>query len=358
VKGAGKQPNPQIKLSLSRGTVQEDANALSQTFEIAGQPSLRKQIASSLHEQAAQESLVISREVAQEALSAYYEVWLARRSLEISAVNHHLSLGLENIAQQRLAAGQVSQDEYRQARLQLLSALAELQQEVARALAAEENFRALVSYPEDESLHLPGGPKPPPLDHLELPKKTELSARIEQLPQVEIADARARQAKFEADLAGKAGSPDLYLYAYRGTFAPVASTGIQVGVSFPLFDWGSLGAEHSQKKLLAKSRLEEAESSRRTLKAEFLKALELCRGQIQYVQLLEQQFEEREMLAHHSLMAYDLGLITLLEATAAQRNYQIALSQLAREAVSLETQRVSLHLAAGGPLSDITKETL
>ena len=63
-----------------------------------------------------------------------------------------------------------------------------------------------------------------------------------------------------------------------------------------------------------------------------------------YVSLLEQQFQDREVLAHHSLMAYDLGLVTLLEAVNTQKNYQTSLLELAQEAVALETQRVNLHL--------------
>lgn len=342
--GAGKQPNPQIKLSLSRGTVQEDANSLTQRFEIAGQPALRKEIAARLHDQADQETVLISRKVVLEALTGYYQIWMARRALEICAVNHQLALQLEEIARRRFSAGQISQDEWRQARLLSTSALASLQQHGAQALAAEEHFRALVGYPEDKALSLPGGTTPPRLEQATLPLKEEIVARIDHLPEIEIAEAKAHQAKLEADLAGKAGAPDLYLYAYRADYYQVSQQGVQFGVSFPLLDWGELGGEHSQKKMMAKSLKAEAEASRRTLKAELLKALELCKGQMSYVSLLEQQFQDREALAYHSLIAYDLGLITLLEAINTQKNFQTSLLELAQEAVALETQRVNLHL--------------
>lgn len=344
MKGAGKQPNPEIKLSLSRGTAQEDANALTQRFEIAGQPALRKKIAFSLYEQADQETTLISREVAREALSTYYQVWMSRRALEIAAVHHALSLQLEDISTRRLAAGLISRDEHRQTHLLQLSALAALQQKAATVLATEDNFKVLVGFPEGQSLRLPGGPKPPTLEEASLPSKEEIMVRVDRLPEIEIAEARASQAQLEADLAGKAGAPDLYLYAYRTNYYQVAEQGVQFGVSFPLFDWGKLGAEHSQKKLMAKSLQAEAEASRRSLKAQLFQALELCRGQIQYVQLLENQFQEREVLAHHSLLAYELGLISLLDAINTQKNYQLSLLELAQEAVSLETQRVNLHL--------------
>lgn len=342
--GAGKQPNPQIKLSLSRGDVQEDANALTQRLEIAGQPALRKQIASSIYQQADQQTVLISRKVVLEALTAYYHTWMARRELEISAVNHHLALQLEEIARRRFFTGQISQDEWRQARLLSQSALATLQRNGVAGLAAEENFRILVGYPDQSSLYLPGGNTPPRLERATLPLKQEIMARVEQLPEIEIAEARARQAKLEAELAGKARAPDLYVYAYRANSHRVAQQGIQFGVSFPLFDWGEIGAEHKRKKLLAKSLQADAEASRRTIKAELLKARQLCRGQMSYVERLEEQFQDREVLAHHSLMAYNLGLVTLLEAINTQRNYQDSLLELAQEAVALETQRVNLHL--------------
>ncbi|MCA9777509.1 MAG: TolC family protein [Candidatus Eremiobacteraeota bacterium] len=342
--GAGKQPNPQLKISLSRGVVQEDANALTQTLEIAGQPALRKKIASSLYSQADQETVLVSREIAQEALGAYYQVWMARRTLEIAAVNHHLALELEAIAERRFSEGQISQDEARQAHLLQTSALAALQKSSSAALAAEASFRALVDLPQEQRLCLPGGRIPPRLDQVSLPQKEEIAARVDLLPEVEIARTRALQAKLEADLAGKAGAPDLYLYAYRSNFYQVANQGVQFGISFPLFDWGELGAEHSRKKLMAESLQAEAEASRRSLKAKLFEAIELCQGQIMYVETLEQQFKEREILAHHSLIAYELGLVSLLEAVDTQKSYQSSLLELAQEAVALETQRVNLHL--------------
>ena len=344
VQGAGKQPNPQLKLSLSRGVVQEDANALTQTLEIAGQPALRKKIACSLYSQADQETLLVSREVALEALKTYYQVWMARRALEIAAVNHHLAIQLEEIAERRFSQGQISQDEKRQAHILQTSALATLLQCTSGALATEARFRNLVGLPETQQLCLPGGRTPPVLEQASLPLKEEIAARVDLLPEIEIARARAVQAQLEADLAGKAGAPDLYLYAYRSNFYQVANQGVQFGISFPLFDWGELGAEHSRKKREAESLQAEAEASRRALKAELFEALELCRGQVRYVETLEQQFEERELLVHHSLLAYELGLVSLLEAVDTQKSYQSSLLQLAQEAVALETQRVNLHL--------------
>lgn len=344
LKGAGKQPNPQIKLSLSRGTVQEDANSLTQRFEIAGQPALRKNIASTLYDQADQETVLVARQVLLEALNGYYKVWMARRALEVSAVDHQLSIQLELTSWRRLTAGQASRDEYRQARLANLNSRAVLQRNAAAAQAAEANFRALIGLPEDQLLVLPDGPTPPVFAAATLPLREEIEAKIDLLPEVEIAEARARQAKFEAKLASKAGSPDLYIYAYRGDYSRVSNQGIQFGVSFPLFDWGELGAEHDRKKLLAESLQAEAEAARRTLKADLLQSLESCRGQRQYVELLERQFQERAVLAHHSLVAYELGLVSLLEALTSQRSYQSSLLELAQEAVSLESQRLNLHL--------------
>lgn len=355
--GSGKQPNPQIKLSLSRGTVQEDANALTQRFEIAGQPSLRKEIALNLHEQANQETKLATRAVLLESLTAYYELWVARRSLEISAVHHDLAHRLKEAARQRLATGQISQDEYRRSELQNLSALAQLQQIASRALAAEVSFKALLGLPEEQPLTLPSGPTPPSLRHLPLPPSQQIASTVDHLPELEIAEFKARQAGLEADLAGKAGAPDLYIYAYRGNYNRISQQGIQFGVSFPLFDWGRLGAEHKQKKLVAASLAEETDSLRRELKAKLLKALTTCQGQARYVELLEQQFREREVLAEHGLLAYELGLMSLLEVTDTQKNYHSTLLELAQESATLETQRLSLHLLSGGALEEITRET-
>ena len=262
----------------------------------------------------------------------------------MSEFTYETNTTVEAIAERRFSEGQISQDEARQAHLLQTSALAALQKSSSAALAAEASFRALVNLPQEQRLCLPGGRIPPRLDQVSLPRKEEIAARVDLLPEVEIARTRALQAKLEADLAGKAGAPDLYLYAYRSNFYQVANQGVQFGISFPLFDWGELGAEHSRKKLMAESLQAEAEASRRSLKAKLFEAVELCQGQVRYVETLEQQFKEREILAHHSLIAYELGLVSLLEAVNTQKSYQSSLLELAQEAVALETQRVNLHL--------------
>jgi outer membrane protein TolC len=357
VKGAGKQPNPELKLSLSSGTVQEDANSLLQRFEIAGQPALRKKIAQSDQKQAACNTTMARRAVALDSVTAYYRLWLSRRNLEIAAVDQNLKLKLQEISRRRYATGQVSLDESREASVANLAALARLQRAAAGALASEAHFKAILDLSPQEQVLMPGGSTPPVLGALRVPTQDQAAALVEEMPQVEIADAKSRKAELEASLAGKARSPDLYLYAYRGTYNRIADSGVQFGVSFPLFDWGGLGAEHRQKELMAEAYQEEAKSVRRRLKAQLLEELNLYRGQSQYVKILEDQSQERETLVDHRLLAYELGLVTLLEATTAQAGYQSILAELAEATTTLETQRLSLHLLAEDTTSEITEET-
>lgn len=357
--GAGALANPIVRLALVDGTKPEDTNSLTQVFEVAGQPRLRLKIAQAQTEQARQDLAQTARELSLEAATRYYNFWGARRRLEIAQRRLELANRAQEIAQKRLEAGEISANDLRRVKLQTSSAEATLGLEQAQLKASAVDLRALMGLPQDQDLQVPEGLEPPLLPGLLLPEREHLAGYLDQLPELQLSHWRARQAWLEADLAARAGAPDLFLFAYRADASPVALSGIQLGVSFPLFDWGRLGAQAALQRKRAEAAQQEVEAVRRQLEAELYKAFEQWSGQKQQVELLTIQAAEVEELARLSLLSYEAGFHSLLELLNAQRTYQTTLLSLVDSSVELQKQRLRLYyLTEGLSATPITEETL
>ena len=76
-RGAGAQPNPQLRLSIPYGYPSEEANALVQRIELGGQPGLRTKIANLQRDQADARVLNQQRDLGKQAAQAYYSLWAA-----------------------------------------------------------------------------------------------------------------------------------------------------------------------------------------------------------------------------------------------------------------------------------------
>ncbi len=349
-KGAGAQPNPHIRLALTRGTTQEDANSLTQVLEVAGQPKLRKKIATRLHDQAQQQEAIVVRQTSMVALHAYYDLWLSRRRLETAEKLCEHTTRLEQLAASRLSNGDISRDEYRRSKLERLSADSKVAQERALYLANEARFRTLLQLDPTCPVSLPDSPTPPTLAQLELPSRERLLEGVQQLPELQLARAAAHRKTLEVELAGKAGAPDLFVYAYRGNYSRVAPSGVQVGISFPLFDWGQDGAEISRKRAQAEAAQELVESERINWQMKVLESWESHQGRLEQVTILQAQVTELKELADHSLIAYEAGYTSLLDVLTMRNDYRTALLSLLEQSVQLEKEKWELSwLAQGEP---------
>lgn len=350
LKGAGSQPNPSVRLALTNGTTPEDANYVLQTFEVAGQPRLRKGIASSGLDRARQEQLITLREVSLEALRAYYDLWLSRRRVAI--VNHRLerTQALEDLAKSRLNVGDISQNEYRRARLEKWNSQAQLVSEQGALAAREASFRALLRLTDEEPIYIPENLQPPTLSDIALPDRESLLVSLPELPDLQLARSQARQKDLEAKLAGRAGSPDLFLYAYRADYSRVANSGIAMGITFPLFDWGSLGAETAQLRAQASAAHKNVESVELRWKRNILESWEQYQGRLQQLQLLEDQSKEMEVLSGQALTSYKVGYTTILDVLVAQRDYQDYLLLYVEQLAAVEIQKLELYWLAAGEI--------
>lgn len=356
LKGAGKQPNPLVRMAVTKGTTPEDANYLLQTIEVAGQPRLRKRIASQGLDKAGNQQLITLREVSLDALRGYYDLWLAQRRVAIIGTRLERTQELEELAQARLDAGDISQNEFRRARLERWNSEAQLVNEKGALASKEASLRTLLNLPESEPLNLPEEIVPPRLE-VTLPDLDSMLAGVDELPDVKMARAQARQKGLEADLAGKAGVPSLFVYAYRADYSRVANSGIALGVSFPLFDWGSLGAETALLRSQALAADKDADSVALRWRRSLSEAYQQYQGRLQQLALLEDQAKEMEVLSGHALTSYKVGYSSILDVLVAQRDYQNYLLLYVEQLAAIEKQKLELYWLSAGEIVPQAEES-
>lgn len=356
LKGSGYQPNPQVRMALTKGTTPEDANYVLQYIEVAGQPQLRKRIASQGLDKTGNQQLITLREVSLDALRGYYDLWLAQRRVAIIGTRLERTQALEELAQARLDAGDISQNEFRRARLERWNSEAQLVNEKGALASKEASLRTLLNLPESEPLNLPEEMVPPRLE-VTLPDLPSMLAGVDELPDVKVARAQARQKGLEADLAGKAGVPNLFVYAYRADYSRVANSGIALGMSFPLFDWGSLGAETARLRSQAMAADKDADSVALRWRRSLSEAYQQYQGRLGQLALLEDQAKEMEVLSGHALTSYKVGYSSILDVLVAQRDYQNYLLLYVEQLAAIEKQKLELYWLSAGEIVPQAEES-
>ncbi|MFA7483745.1 MAG: TolC family protein [Vulcanimicrobiota bacterium] len=354
-RGAGAQPNPVLQISGVAGDTREDANSLTQPLEIAGQPRLRREIADKTALANSAFEKAVRQEVALEAAKAYYNYWQAVEFMRLSKSQLELAGKLLDIASQRLRLGEISESELFRARLlhtQTELALVEAeeglllsQQSLNLLLSNENGVPELPSFTGD----VPMAP-PFPLE-TSSGDFSQLEQQISERPELKESLSKASVAKLEADLAGRAGAPDLRFTAYRSSLGHGAVQGLQVSVVIPLFDWGRLGAAHARQKKLAEARVHEISIVRRELQNELQTALTKYKVAAKKREALIDQVSRQVELVQLAQRGYEIGLISLFEVIDAQDANLRARQAFIDAEADYQRARVQLWWAAGLPLS-------
>jgi len=353
-KGAGALPNPELRLSGTSGEAGEDSNALSQRLEIAGQPGLRSRQARAEAEAREHGLEQVCREVARETGAAYYGSWEATRRREVAEEKLRLAEELGKSSLRRLELGDISRNEHLRVELETARAQAELAEARGEEGATRVRLNLLMGREAGAALRLPEAPGTPVLEEDSAPGPGTgiLEERLLRRPDLEALRAGARAAGLEAELAGRAGAPDLEFSAYRSRlFSRGAEQGVQLSLVVPLWDWGGAGA--------AKSRLRrEAEASQQDLEAGVLRArsqFEADRQVLQAAQarleVLAGQLERFQKLSDMAHRGYEAGLLSFVEVLDTQQAFRQALLDHHSAQATWHRARLDLHLSSGGGLS-------
>lgn len=352
-RGVGSQPNPLLRLGDTLGQPVEEVNSVSQRLELGGQPRLREKAATAERDGLEQDRLETRRQMLRETSLAYYGLWQEQQRRSLAENRVELAQRLEKIAQRRLQVGEIPANQHLRVQLEVARAEADLATAKATEASAQARLSAAMGRPQPTPEILAEAPKElpeaPPLDlpELDSPAKSQLDT----LPAIQRGQQDIAKAQTLTDLARKANSPDMYLSAYRSRLYDSNSVqGIQLSISLPLWDWGSIGAEVQKREHEREALQYDLEARKLQLSLELRQAWETYAGAKARRDILREQARQFQRLSGLAQKGYDSGFQTLLEVIDAQQTYRAALQDYIVAEAAVRTTRIDLELAAGGNL--------
>ena len=347
----GAQPNPFLRLSYIAGEPIEEANALAFRFEIAGQPGLREQSAQRSAEARSQDLASEKRVVALRTGQAYYSYWEKQGILRVAQERVELARSLERTSYRRLSVGEISQNQHMRAQLELARSQADEVTARQESEQAQGLMNLLLGRPVADPVLLPDGPVAlPPLpraNQVGEGKLDTLQLGLEQLPEVEALRKEAAAQERQTELARRANAPELLLQFYRDRFGPTNVNAVQLSVTIPLWDWGTVAAEVGRREGLQKAAEARVAEKQLVLQQRALDASKRYQGALERERILADQATRFMKLSTDARRAYDASLMTLLEVFDVQQSYRQALQ--AYLTAQADVARSALELGALSP---------
>jgi outer membrane protein len=338
VKGSRLQPNPTLTLATTAGDAGESSNALTQNFEISGQPHLRWKQSSARLDSAQTRLRAIRRSVAGNAYRAWLSYWKAERLAKLATLRGKLFSEVSMAARRRYEVGEISQNE------SLRVELAAVQAQVSQTRAEAERISAARELFILAGQDLTGSSPPSPLDPLPFLSSRTLAEALEAVPlhpEILSMEEQAEALGFVSDLIGKERAPTLGLSVYRSHLFKTAGVeqGAQLSLSFPIFDWGSVSNRQKQADQNAQAYLLSIDEAVLEKRREVSRAWAMLEAARANWAALEAQAERYEELARESRVAYDLGMLSLtdvLQTEASFRDARVDLLEAKAELFELE----------------------
>lgn len=335
LEGSRAQPNPTLTLAATAGDAGENSNALTQSFEISGQPRLRQEQARARLESAHLLLGQVRRQVAAQVYGAWLDLWEKRHLALMAQMRMDLMKEMVRVTRRRYEVGEIPQNESLRVELAATEAEAALATALAEYSTASRSLRILRQ--ETDLAEPPTLPAPtnqeilatldgPPLAPANSPWTLEetLTAAEDQL---ELSALRQEQKALllTAEIIGKERAPQLGVSLYRSRFfGGSIEQGAQLSISWPIFDWGSIGAQKKAQISQAGAQLAEIEEKALDLRREVAELWNQWRAAQTVRDLLIAQAARYEELARESRIGYDLGLLSLTDVLQTETAFRQA----------------------------------
>lgn len=354
--GSRLQPNPTLTLAATAGDPGEDSNALTQSFEISGQPRLRYEQASAQLEAAQMQLRQARRAVAGTVCADWLELWESQHLAMLARLRNALMADMVRVATRRYEVGEIPQNEALRVELAAAEAEASWKRAEAAYASAQRSLTLLRGL---------AGPEAP-LPSLEaLPELPDMITAVFEAPTISTPQAPwsleqvllAANDHFEvqalrqeqkansltAQLVGKERAPQLGVSLYRSQFfGNSVEQGAQLSISWPVFDWGSISARQRAQEARAQASLAEADERVLELRRKVADQWNDWQAALAVRTILEGQARRYEELAREARIGYDLGLLTLTDVLQTETAFRQAGVDLIK--VQAEVYRLELGL--------------
>ena len=358
VKASGLQPNPSLTLAATVGDPGESANALTQSFEISGQPGLRRSIAQAQLAMAENQAQAIRKDVQILAYSVWVQLWRTQRRAELAELRTLLLQDMARVARRRFEVGEISENE--SLRVELAVAQAQTQKNQATAEARAALGEALLFLGEDKSLDLTNPVEPKAL--MASTTRDEILSLAEEHPAIQALLAQHQALRTRAELIGKERAPSLNLSIYRSDLLRTNSIeqGAQLSLSWPIFDWGSIANRKKQQEASSEAFLASIAETVLKNRQSLTRSWENLVAAQENQEILSAQAARYEELAREARIGYDVGILGLADVLQTENAFRQASVQLIEAKASVFQLELQILSLTGIPLpqSSLPKEML
>ncbi|TAK00227.1 MAG: TolC family protein [Candidatus Manganitrophaceae bacterium] len=153
-----------IPSNFNLGKADETWYTLSQTFPFLGKRTLRGNVTALEQTMANEDSREVTLRVIREAKQAYYDLFFARKALEIHHAQVDLARRFSQITQERFSIGAVGQQDVLRAQMELLHLSNDVEALEQERETSEARLNTLLNRPTDAPLGAPQAPAVPTTD--------------------------------------------------------------------------------------------------------------------------------------------------------------------------------------------------
>lgn len=354
-RASGLQPNPELTLSATTGDASEEANALVQRLEIGGQPTLRRSIAELRLQALELEANAVKRHVAAIAYRNWIELWKTQALCEVAELRAELMEEMTRVAARRYEVGEIAKNEWLRVELAASQAHSALIRARGALLSAQRQAVELSGRTVVTDIFTP------PNSLLEEIEFEDALTAVDTHPMVLAGHLQTDAIRQGASLIRKERAPELSLAAYRSRIERHhgVEQGVQLSLSWPLFDWGSVGLRADAKRAEAEAEAAAVEEMVLELKLATAKAWTDRAVTQEKRDVLLLQAGRYEGLARDARTAYDVGLISLTDVLQTESSYRLARVELLEAEAKILSLEVDLleHTGHQWP-SEFCLETL
>jgi len=170
---------------------------------------------------------------------------------------------------------------------------------------------------------------------------------LERLPELEALRKESDAQERQTELARRGNAPDLLLQLYRDRFGPTNVNAVQLSLTIPLWDWGTVAAEVGRREGLQRAAEARVAEKHLILQQRALDACKRYQAALERESILADQAARFSKLSGDARRAYDANLMTLLEVFDVQQTYRQALQ--AYLTAQADGARAALEIGALSP---------
>jgi cobalt-zinc-cadmium efflux system outer membrane protein len=347
VRSARALANPELTFipNLTRGGSDEEL-LLRQPLELNGTRSARAGIASAQLRQTQAQAVVELRALVFETKTSYYGLAQARELLTVSQDLLKSAEEFDRITRRQVEEGLRPGIDRTQTGIEVTRAQQQAMLAASRVRAAEAALNTLLGQAPDQAI-----PTLSPLIFSPVKPDLEAVAReaLAQRAEIQAQEAVRDASRGEARLARAQGRPDLVpQFRAESVTRSGPDPGIGLGISLPLFDYGSRRHRIRQAEETTRAQTDRIEGTRNDVRRDVEQAIARLQGSDSVVASYQQGLlDQARKLLEASRAGFQSGLTSVVGVLEAQRTYRSVLIEYTNALVEHALARAELERAVG-----------